>query len=82
MNSTNDTLPGPKAVIVSRTQRQLVLNGIYAIPVGGLIGWLVGTLLDRHFHTGWIAIAGIVVGAAAGFLQIIKISIRYMKNNQ
>jgi F0F1-type ATP synthase assembly protein I len=39
-------------------------------------------LLDRHFHTSWIAIVGIVVGAAGGFLQIVTIASRYLKNNR
>jgi F0F1-type ATP synthase assembly protein I len=53
-----------------------------AIPLGCVIGWFFGGLLDRHFHTSWIAIAGIVVGAAGGFLQIVTIAARYLKNNR
>jgi F0F1-type ATP synthase assembly protein I len=53
-----------------------------AIPAGCLIGWLLGSWLDRHFHTAWIAIAGIVLGAAGGFIQIIATASRYMKDNK
>ncbi len=53
-----------------------------AIPIGCVVGWALGGLLDRAFHTSWIAIAGIVVGAAGGFLQIVNIAMRYMKNNK
>ena len=53
-----------------------------AIPAGCLIGWLLGSWLDRHFHTTWIAIAGIVLGAAGGFIQIIATASRYMKDNK
>jgi ATP synthase protein I len=53
-----------------------------AIPLGCVIGWFFGGLLDRHFHTSWIAIVGIVVGAAGGFLQIVTIASRYLKNNR
>lgn len=53
-----------------------------AIPAGCLIGWLLGAWLDRHFHTGWIAIAGIVLGAVGGFIQMFVTASRYLKNNQ
>ena len=50
-----------------------------ALPAGCLIGWLVGSWMDRHFHQGWIGIAGIVLGAVGGFIQIFKTASRYMK---
>ena len=53
-----------------------------SIPIGCVLGLLVGSWLDRHFHTNWIAIAGTVAGAAGGFLEIVRISMRYMKNNR
>ena len=42
------------------------------LPAGCLIGALAGTALDKHFHTGWIAVVGILLGSAAGFVQIFK----------
>jgi F0F1-type ATP synthase assembly protein I len=53
-----------------------------ALPAGCLIGWLVGGWLDRHFHQDWIAIAGIVVGAIGGFIQIFTTASRYLKSNR
>lgn len=53
-----------------------------ALPAGCLIGWLVGAWLDKHFHQGWIAIAGIVLGAVAGFVQIFVTASRYLKNDR
>jgi ATP synthase protein I len=53
-----------------------------ALPAGCVIGWLVGAWLDKHFHQGWIAIAGIVLGAVAGFLQIFLTASRYLKNDR
>jgi F0F1-type ATP synthase assembly protein I len=53
-----------------------------AIPIGCVLGMLVGSWLDRHFHTGWIAIVGIILGAVAGFMQIFTIAARYLKNNR
>ena len=53
-----------------------------SIPAGCLVGWLLGAWLDRHFHQGWIAIAGVVLGAVAGFVQMLTTAARYMKDGQ
>jgi F0F1-type ATP synthase assembly protein I len=53
-----------------------------AIPAGCFIGWAIGASLDRHFHTAWIAVAGIVLGAIAGFVQIFTTASRYLKNGR
>jgi ATP synthase protein I len=53
-----------------------------ALPAGCLIGWLAGAWLDKHFHQEWIAIAGIVLGAVAGFVQIFVTASRYLKNDR
>lgn len=53
-----------------------------ALPAGCLIGWLVGAWLDRRLHQQWIAIAGIVLGAIGGFLQLFRAASRYLKKNQ
>jgi ATP synthase protein I len=53
-----------------------------ALPAGCLVGWLLGSWADRHFHQGWIGVAGIVLGAVAGFLQIVKTAMRYLKNGR
>jgi ATP synthase protein I len=53
-----------------------------ALPAGCVIGWLIGSWLDRHFHQGWISIAGIVLGAVAGFVQIFTTVSRYLKNDR
>ncbi len=50
-----------------------------AIPGGCLIGWFLGSLADRYFHQSWIGIAGLVLGAIAGFIQIFTISARFIK---
>ena len=44
-----------------------------------LIGWLLGSWADRHFHQGWIGITGIVLGAVGGFIQIFATASRFLK---
>jgi F0F1-type ATP synthase assembly protein I len=36
----------------------------------------LGWVLDRQFGTGWMMVAGIVLGAAVGFYQFIRIMSR------
>ncbi len=51
------------------------------LPAGCLIGALGGSALDRHFHTGWIAVVGILLGAAGGFTAIFRTASRAMKRD-
>src|SRR5260370_1132677 len=53
-----------------------------ALPGGCLIGWLLGSWADRHFHEGWMGIAGIVLGAVGGFIQIFTLASRYLKRGE
>ncbi len=62
-------------LVTAESMVQLAL----ALPVGCLIGWLLGSWMDRHFHQGWIGIVGIVLGAIGGFMQIFRAASRYMK---
>jgi ATP synthase protein I len=39
----------------------------------------LGWVLDRYFGTGWMMVAGIVLGAAVGFYQFIRIISRLNK---
>lgn len=53
-----------------------------ALPAGCVIGGLLGSWADRHFHQGWIAVAGILLGALAGFIQIFRTASKYLKNDR
>ena len=51
------------------------------LPAACLIGALGGGALDKHFHTGWMVVVGILLGATAGFIQIFKTASRFMKRD-
>jgi len=53
-----------------------------ALPAGCLIGWLAGAWLDERFHTGWIGIVGIILGAVAGFVKIFTTAAKYLKSDR
>jgi F0F1-type ATP synthase assembly protein I len=44
----------------------------FIIPASVVLGFLLGKLLDYWFHSTWIYIGGIIVGAVIGFSQMIR----------
>ena len=53
-----------------------------AVPVGCFVGLLLGAWLDRHFHQHWMAVAGMLLGAAGGFIQIFTTIARLPKRGE
>jgi F0F1-type ATP synthase assembly protein I len=51
------------------------------LPACCLLGWLGGAWLDKHFQQSWMGIAGIFVGAVAGFVQVVKTASKFMKRD-
>jgi F0F1-type ATP synthase assembly protein I len=44
----------------------------FIIPGAVVAGLIVGALIDKWLHTHWVYIAGVIVGAVAGFIQLIR----------
>jgi len=42
------------------------------LPASLAAGYLLGTFADHHFHMPLLRVAGILLGSAAGMLQILK----------
>jgi ATP synthase protein I len=51
----------------------------FIFPASLVVGWLVGAALDRWLHTNWLYLAGILVGIAAGFFELIRTVLRDTK---
>jgi F0F1-type ATP synthase assembly protein I len=41
-------------------------------PAATLIGWLIGSALDRWLQTSWLYIVGLILGIIAGFVELIR----------
>jgi F0F1-type ATP synthase assembly protein I len=41
-------------------------------PAATVIGWLLGLLLDHWLHTTWLYLVGLLLGIAAGFVELIR----------
>jgi F0F1-type ATP synthase assembly protein I len=44
----------------------------FMLPAGTVAGWLLGSLLDRWLHSSWIGIVGLLLGTAAGLIELIR----------
>jgi F0F1-type ATP synthase assembly protein I len=44
----------------------------FTLPAATVVGWLVGAALDRWLHTTWLYLAGLFLGIAAGFVELIR----------
>jgi len=51
----------------------------FALPAATFAGWLIGAALDHWLHTSWLYVAGILLGIAAGFIELIRTALRDTK---
>jgi F0F1-type ATP synthase assembly protein I len=42
------------------------------LPAGTVVGWFLGSALDRWLHTSWIVVVGLLVGTSGGLIQVIR----------
>jgi F0F1-type ATP synthase assembly protein I len=46
----------------------------FIIPAAIVLGYAIGKLLDHWLHTHWVYLAGVIVGAVAGFIEMIRMA--------
>ena len=44
----------------------------FLFPAATVVGWLLGTALDRWLHTHWLYLVGLILGIVAGFVELIR----------
>jgi F0F1-type ATP synthase assembly protein I len=44
----------------------------FIVPGAVVAGLLLGALIDKWLHTHWVYIAGVIVGAVFGFIQLVR----------
>ena len=44
----------------------------FTLPLCTVIGWLIGAALDRWLHTTWLYLVGLLLGIAAGFVELVR----------
>jgi ATP synthase protein I len=53
-------------------QAEKLLQIAFILPAALLIGWGGGVLLDRWLHQHWIYIVGLIFGAIAGMVELVR----------
>ena len=53
----------------------------FMLPAATLVGYGIGYLLDRAFHTHFLYIPFLILGIAAGFVQLVRQLMRDTHNN-
>ena len=48
----------------------------FIIPAAVVVGLLLGKLCDYWLHTRWLFLVGLIIGAIAGFIDMIRMIIR------
>jgi len=77
---SDPNIPPPKpSPLRDLAKAESVVQLALAVPMGCFVGLGIGYLLDRHFHTHWIAVALMLLGAAGGFIQIFTYLARSSK---
>ncbi|HTZ59786.1 MAG TPA: AtpZ/AtpI family protein [Acidobacteriaceae bacterium] len=49
------------------------------LPACVVIGWAIGLALDHWLNQHWMNVAGLILGAIAGFVQTIRIVLAHSK---
>ncbi len=70
--------PNPNRKAFSSNARDTLIKAdhmlqiAFILPAAAFVGWLAGAGLDLWLHQHWIYIAGIMLGIAAGFVQLFR----------
>jgi F0F1-type ATP synthase assembly protein I len=49
------------------------------LPAGTVVGWFLGSAVDRWLHTSWVGVVGLLLGSAAGLIEVIRTLLRDTK---
>jgi F0F1-type ATP synthase assembly protein I len=44
----------------------------FVLPACTVVGWLIGVALDHWLHKNWIYLVGLLLGIAAGFVELVR----------
>lgn len=73
---------GGKGGLRDLAKAESMIQMALAVPAGCFAGLLLGAWLDRHFHRHWMTVAGMLLGAAGGFIQIFTTLARLPKRDE
>jgi F0F1-type ATP synthase assembly protein I len=71
--------PKQSGAMKSLVQVESLVQLALMLPVATVVGWLIGVGLDKWLGQHWIYIPGLLLGAAAGFVQIFRVVLAQSK---
>lgn len=73
-------VPDPKpatgranGAVAGLVRAERLLQIAFILPAAVVVGWLIGAGLDKWLHQHWINLAGLALGAIAGFVEIFRL---------
>ena len=56
------------------TQLERYTSLAFSLPAATFAGYLIGRLLDRLFHTDFLYVVCLLLGIAAGFVELVRVA--------
>ncbi len=83
---TNNEPPEPHAESSEPRKKFYVQLAEYSqlafiLPACTVVGWLIGAALDRWLHTTWLYLVGLLLGIAAGFVELVRTTMKSEKKS-
>ena len=69
----DDAKRSQNGAMKSLVQVESLIQLALVLPIATVVGLLIGMGLDKWLHQHWIYIPGMILGAAAGFVQIFRV---------
>jgi F0F1-type ATP synthase assembly protein I len=66
MPNSPDNKPSPWVQLAKYSELAVIF------PATTVVGWLIGAALDRWLNTKWLYLVGLLLGIAAGFIELIR----------
>jgi F0F1-type ATP synthase assembly protein I len=54
----------------------------FVLPAATAAGWILGALLDRWLHTTWLYLVGLLLGIAAGFVELLRTAMKSERSGE
>jgi ATP synthase protein I len=64
---------GKGSAVQSLVRVERLIQIALLLPAATVVGWLIGMGLDRWLHQTWVSVVGLILGAAAGFVEVFRI---------
>jgi ATP synthase protein I len=71
--------PKKDAALQSLVRVESLIQLGLLLPACVVIGWAIGLALDHWLNQHWMNVAGLILGAIAGFVQTIRIVLSHSK---